>query len=59
VALSHGIHHCLGVFLARTELAVALSRLHTRFPSLVLAGEPVWRDEPNAYMMRDLPVALG
>jgi cytochrome P450 family 114 len=59
VALSHGIHHCLGAFFARTELAVALSRLHTRFPSLVLAGEPAWRDEPNAYMMRDLPVALG
>lgn len=37
-----GIHFCLGLQLARLEAATALRRLFERFPTLRLAGEPVW-----------------
>ncbi len=36
-----GPHRCVGAYLARTELAIGLSRLHARFPALVAAGELV------------------
>ncbi|CAN5534004.1 cytochrome P450 [soil metagenome] len=38
-----GVHFCLGAPLARMELAIALAALLARWPSLVLAGEPVRR----------------
>lgn len=37
VAFGSGIHVCLGAKLARTETAIALERLFTRFPDLQLA----------------------
>ena len=40
VAFGHGIHHCVGVQLARMELRVALGTLLCRLPGLRLA-EPV------------------
>ncbi|MEU8516026.1 cytochrome P450 [Kitasatospora sp. NPDC048722] len=46
LAFSAGPHHCLGAWLARTEMRLALNRLATRLPGLRLA-EPVgaieWR----------------
>jgi len=38
-----GVHFCLGAPLARMELAISLAALLARWPSLVLAGEPVRR----------------
>lgn len=38
-----GVHFCLGAPLARMELGIALGRLLARWPSLVLASEPVRR----------------
>ena len=37
VALGHGVHHCLGAPLARTEMRIAFPALLRRFPSLALA----------------------
>ncbi|MFJ6392196.1 cytochrome P450 [Streptomyces sp. NPDC091972] len=37
VAFGHGVHHCLGAALARTELRVAYKALWRRFPNLRLA----------------------
>ncbi|PSM40526.1 cytochrome P450 [Streptomyces dioscori] len=37
LSLGHGAHYCLGAPLARTESAIALERLFTRFPGLDLA----------------------
>lgn len=37
LGFGHGIHHCLGASLARTELAIAIKSLIRRFPELRLA----------------------
>lgn len=39
-----GIHHCLGMALARTEGQIALGSLVARFPALELVEEPPIRD---------------
>lgn len=58
-AFGQGPHRCVGAQLARTELAIGLSRLHARFPALVAAGELVM--DPaivSTRMTRSFPVAL-
>jgi cytochrome P450 len=40
VGFGFGVHYCLGAALARQEIEVALSTLFTRFPNLVIEGEP-------------------
>jgi cytochrome P450 len=48
-----GIHSCLGAWLARLELRVALAALARRFPELVLGGEPLeWREGAARGMRR-------
>ena len=58
LAFGHGIHHCLGTFLGRAEIRVALTRLHARFPGLVLAGEPLWGNALPMHAPLAVPVAL-
>lgn len=60
LAFGYGIHHCLGVHLARMELQVALGRLLARFPDLRIAvpdEELVWRGGLVVRGLRELPVA--
>jgi cytochrome P450 family 114 len=54
-----GPHHCLGMFLARAEIAIALARLHQRFPALVMAGEPTWRQSFTMRHASSFPVRLA
>ncbi len=52
-----GPHHCLGAWLARTELELALHRLARRLPGLRLAGHAgaiEWREG----LLTRSPVAL-
>ena len=58
LTFSGGIHHCLGIFLARTGLVTATSRLHKRFPTLVGLAEPRWGGLAVESTSRSLPVAL-
>jgi cytochrome P450 len=64
LALGHGIHHCLGAPLARMEARMALSALHSRFPSMRLAVEPErlrWGHGDGLVLrgLSELPVVLG
>lgn len=55
-----GPHVCLGAPLARLEGLVAVNALLDRWPSITLAGTPVWRtDRLNARGLATLPVKVG
>jgi cytochrome P450 len=49
-----GIHHCLGINLARAELEEALTFLLPRMPGLRLAGEPVFGTVQGVYGLDEL-----
>ncbi|WP_328304644.1 cytochrome P450 (plasmid) [Streptomyces sp. NBC_00435] len=62
VSFGYGAHHCLGVNLARMEVAIAMSALFERFPDIALAvpaGElrPKFSFISNGH--RTVPVLLG
>ncbi|MEV0174274.1 cytochrome P450 [Streptomyces sp. NPDC050803] len=60
VAFGAGPHHCLGAWLARMELALALHGLATRFPSLRAEFTPEtidWREGQLTRSPRSLPVS--
>jgi cytochrome P450 len=64
LAFGHGIHHCLGAPLARTEGRIALAELHTRFPAMRLAvdaSELRWGHGDGLVLrgLTELPVLLG
>ena len=42
LSFASGLHHCLGVGLARMEAAAAILAVLRRWPQLRLAGEPEW-----------------
>ncbi|AJC61118.1 cytochrome P450 [Streptomyces sp. 769] len=60
--LGHGPHYCLGAWLARMEIGIALGTLVERFPELQLAvpyGQLEWRESFRSHALRRLPVSLG
>ncbi|MFB6521194.1 cytochrome P450 [Streptomyces sp. NPDC056401] len=62
VSFGYGAHHCLGVNLARMEVAIALSALFERFPDIALAVpadelRPKFSFVSNGH--RTVPVMLG
>lgn len=62
VSFGYGAHHCLGVNLARMEVAIALSALFERFPGIALAVpadelRPKFSFVSNGH--RTVPVILG
>ncbi len=62
LSFGHGIHHCVGAPLARLEGAIAIGRLLSRFPSLVLGGDPGtlrWHDSTLMHGLYSLPVRGG
>ncbi|MEU9331652.1 cytochrome P450 [Streptomyces sp. NPDC048290] len=60
VAFGHGVHHCLGAALARTELRIAYQALWRRFPDLrpaVPLEEVRFHSRATAHGVHRLPVA--
>jgi cytochrome P450 len=53
-----GIHHCLGVVLARTQGAIVFDRLLERCAALEAAGPPVLRAHPNLRGYSRVPVMV-
>lgn len=51
-----GVHHCIGVWLARLEVGAALTALVTRLPDLRLDGSPVLTNSSVVRGVRQLPV---
>ena len=61
LAFGHGIHHCLGATLARTEATIALRVLLHHLPELTLATHPnhlTWRSSTLFRGLTTLPVRL-
>ncbi|HUE70145.1 MAG TPA: cytochrome P450 [Pirellulaceae bacterium] len=61
LAFGAGIHVCLGAKLARTEMAIALQQLFTRFPNLQLAAPRKalrYSTRPGTRALLALPVRL-
>jgi cytochrome P450 len=61
LAFGHGIHHCLGAPLARLEGQIAIGRLLSRYPGIVLDGDPRtlrWRDSTLTHGLHSLPVRI-
>jgi cytochrome P450 len=59
VGFGGGIHHCLGHFVARTDMAEALPLLAQRMPNPRLDGEPVWLPLTGNTGPVSLPIAFG
>jgi cytochrome P450 len=59
VGFGGGIHHCLGHFVARTDMGEALPRLARRMPSPRLDGEPRWLPLTGNTGPVELPIAFG
>jgi cytochrome P450 len=62
LAFGHGLHHCLGAPLARTEAAIAVRLLLQHCPDLVLATDPAtltWRTSLLLRGLSELPVRIG
>jgi cytochrome P450 len=58
LAFGGGIHHCLGVQLARAQGAAVFDALLTRCAGIELAGEPELRPHPNLRGHVRVPVAV-
>ena len=54
-----GIHACLGGFLARDMMKIALSSLRDHAPHLRLAGEPVHKPQATVRCLDHMPVAFA
>ncbi|MFG2377760.1 cytochrome P450 [Streptomyces sp. NPDC048504] len=62
LAFGHGLHHCLGAPLARTEAAIAVRLLLHHCPDLALATDPAtltWRTSTLLRGLSELPVRIG
>ncbi|MET7575223.1 cytochrome P450 [Streptomyces sp. NPDC005492] len=62
LAFGHGLHHCLGAPLARTEAAVAVRLLLHHRPDIALATDPTtlrWRTSTLVRGLSALPVCFG
>jgi cytochrome P450 len=53
-----GRHFCLGASLARLELKILLEETLARYPSMTMAGKPVWVESAFLNQLKALPVRL-
>jgi cytochrome P450 len=59
VSFGHGVHKCLGQWLGRAELQIAMQALATRMPTLRLAvpvREISFREDSHFFRVNELPV---
>lgn len=59
VGFGGGIHHCLGHFVARTDMAEALPILARRLPNVRPDGDPTWLPLTGNTGPVSLPIAFG
>ncbi len=59
LAFGGGSHYCLGASLAKLEARIAIGRLVERFPTIELAGDPVYNGRINLRGLDELPLRLG
>lgn len=53
-----GVHHCLGVMLARAQATAVFDQLITRCRSLELAGSPIRRHHPIVRSYASVPITV-
>jgi cytochrome P450 len=61
LAFGHGIHHCLGAHLARTEGTIGIGTVLRRYPAVQLAvpaRDLAWRPSIRTHGLQSLPVVL-
>lgn len=61
LGFGHGVHHCVGIHLARLTVSVGLEEFITRFPDSVLDGaweDLRWRPGPHQRQLQSLPTIL-
>ena len=58
-AFGRGIHICLGQFIARVQIEVALPIIASRLPNLARDGGIAWRPFPGIWGLTTLPVKTG
>ena len=58
-SLGRGIHICLGQFIARVQIEVALPIIASRLPDLARDGDVEWRPFPGVWGLKSLPVRTG
>jgi len=56
LAFGHGIHFCLGAWLARLEAQIAFGSVLERLTDIQLAGPPVWSPNTVIRGLKSLPI---
>jgi cytochrome P450 len=59
LAFGHGLHHCLGASLARTEIRIVFEELLDRFSRFELDGPVEWARSNKHNGIRHLPIRVG
>ena len=54
-----GEHNCLGQFIARVQIEVALPLIAARMPDIARNGDVTWRPFPGIWGLKSLPIKTG
>nr|AHE14835.1 putative cytochrome P450 [uncultured bacterium] len=57
--MGYGMFHCSGAALGRAEMAITLTGLQSRFPTLTTAGDATWSDIIETRCVERLPARLA